>query len=133
MKTLFEKNILIHFGLTDPQGILYFARLQELSHQLIEEFMAQTKLGWRGWFANPEFAVPIVHAESDFHSPMRAGQNFMAALLLEKKGESSITFTVQYNEVGTQKICASTRTVHVFVDKKNFQKIQIPELVQSLL
>jgi YbgC/YbaW family acyl-CoA thioester hydrolase len=133
MKILFEKNILIRFGDTDPQGILYFARLQDISHRCLEEYLASTPLGWAYWFSNLEFAVPIKNAQSDFSKPMRAGQKITVTLSTQKISDSSVTFLTEYHDTSTKELCAKTTSVHVFVDKKAFTKISIPEKIKNIL
>lgn len=131
-RLLFEKTIRIHFGDTDPQGILFFARTFELAHECLEEYWAATPPGWGFWFQNEEFAVPLRHASADFRSPARAGELCSAQLHLIKVGNSSVDFKFElYNQTGA--LLAAVSTTHVFVDRRSFSKMSVPDLVHSQL
>ena len=132
MKELFKKESMVHFGDADPQGILYFARVQELAHELIEEFCASTPLGWNGWFNDPNFAVPLRHTEQEYFAPIPAGVTFLARLLLTELGESSVQFKVEFI-INNNKLAATAKSVHVFVRKSDFSKISLPPAVRAIL
>ncbi len=127
-----EKNLLITFGDTDPQGILYFARLFELAHAALEEFVAKSPVTWNFWFQNPHFAVPIRHAESEYFIPMRAGKIYISRLSVDRWGTTSLSLSFAVYEAGTNKLCARASTTHVFVAKKTFESIQIPDQILAL-
>lgn len=134
MKVLFEDQTLIHFGDTDPQGFIYFARAMDLAHKFLEKFWAQTSFGWKYWFQNPEFAVPIRHAECDFLKPLLVGELYQLRLFVSKMGDSSIEFTCEFvSPKGDHEICARITTIHVFVDRKTLTKITIPPEVKNLV
>ncbi|MCB0350374.1 MAG: acyl-CoA thioesterase [Bdellovibrionales bacterium] len=130
MKNLFEQNILIEFGDSDPQGILYFANTYKLAHQCLETYWAQNELGWKFWFQNPEFAVPIRHSECDYLAPMKAGENYKSTLMCSKIGDSSVEFSCSFSNLSDDTVCATVKTVHVFVDRKSFNKISVPERIR---
>jgi YbgC/YbaW family acyl-CoA thioester hydrolase len=127
-----EKNLLVTFGDTDPQGILYFARIFELGHQALEEFIAKTSFGWSYWFQNPNFIVPIRHADSEYFAPVRAGKIYITRLSVERWGNTSMTISFAIFEAGTGKLCAKSQTTHVFVANHTFESIQIPDQIASL-
>jgi len=130
MKIIFSKETWISFGDADPQGILYYPRALDLAHTCLEEFWKGQRVGWKFWFQNPEFAVPIRHAECDFLSPLYVGENYQVRLGVSTIGESSVEFVC---EILSSQVCVRVRTVHVFVDRKTFQKISVPEPVRELL
>lgn len=136
MKTvLAEKKFLIYFGKADPQGFLYHARLAEMAHELIEEFWSQHKLGWKFWFQNPEWAVPLRHAECEFLSPLQAGQECAATLQVKEVGDSSVKFLCEFYAPGPKGLTLAARstTTHVFVSREGFRKIPVPHLVREAL
>ena len=131
-RLLLEKSIRIHFGDTDPQGILFFARTFELAHECLEEYWAAAPQGWAFWFQNAEFAVPLRHASADFRSPAHAGELCSAQLHLSKIGNSSVDFKFElYNRTGS--LLATVSTTHVFVDRSSFAKIPVPDLIREQL
>lgn len=131
MKVLFRKDFLISFGEADPQGILYFSRVQDLAHRTLEEFCIQIPIGWAGWFRDEFFAVPIKKSESEFFAPLTAGEYVTCALSVEKLGESSVQFRFELRV--NEQLCATVQTVHVFVRRTDFSKIVIPPQIRKLL
>jgi 1,4-dihydroxy-2-naphthoyl-CoA hydrolase len=129
---LHEKSLLVKFGDTDPQGIMYFARLFELAHEALEEFIAQSAVGWNFWFKNPEFAVPIRHVDAEYAIPVRAGKIYVGRLSVERWGTTSMTFSFAIFEVGTFKLCCVAHTTHVFVSIRSFESIPIPGPIAAL-
>jgi 1,4-dihydroxy-2-naphthoyl-CoA hydrolase len=154
MKLLYEKKLLVHFGDADPQGILYFSKISQWAHELIEEYWADSKLGWSGWFQSPEFAVPLRHTEQDFFAPMLVGTELKSQLYVSEISESSVRFKVDFltsNNVGEattpsaqekivsskpifqEKLAATAQSVHVFVDRVTFKKISVPPEIRNIL
>ncbi len=133
MKILFEQNILISFGDADPQGLLYFANTYKLAHQCLEAYCAKSELGWAYWFQNKEFAAPIRHSDCDYLSPMTAGKNYKTTLICNKVGNSSIEITCHFSSLTNDTLCATVKTVHVFVDQKDFNKISVPDQIRELM
>ncbi len=129
---LFERKISVAFGDTDPQGFIYFARVFELAHQVLEDYLRNTALGWDFWFQNPEFAVPVRNANADFVGPMKVGQSYSALLGVKEIRNSSVTFTIEFVDSSGVKF-ATCSTTHTFVDKVSFRKISVPERVLDVL
>ncbi len=131
-RLLLEKARRIHFGETDPQGILFFARTFELAHECLEEYWASTSLGWPFWFQNSDFAVPLRHASADYRKPARAGELCSCQLFVEKIGNSSVEFAFElYDQTGN--LLADVHTTHVFVERNAFGKIKVPDPIRELL
>lgn len=128
----FETNINIRFEDADPAGIVFYPRAIALAHGVIEDLIRQTELGWHGWFENQGLAAPVRHAEADFLAPMRAGETLKARAWVEKLGETSGTFAVEFlgNEGETR---ARIRTVHVLIDRITTKPVPLtPELRRAL-
>ena len=128
----FETNITIRFEDADPAGIVFYPRAIALAHGVIEDLIRQTELGWHGWFENHGLAAPVRHAEADFFAPMRAGETLRARAWVEKLGETSGTFLVEFR--GSEgEMRARIRTVHVLVDRNTKQPLALtPEVRRTL-
>ena len=128
----FETNITIRFEDADPAGIVFYPRAIALAHGVIEDLIRQTELGWHGWFENHGLAAPVRHAEADFFAPMRAGETLRARAWVEKLGETSGTFLVEFR--GSEgEMRARIRTVHVLVDRNTKQPLALtPEVRRAL-
>lgn len=116
----------VPFHLGDPAGIVFFGHLFTLAHQAFEHFILnQLECSWEFWFQNPEWAVPIKHAESQFYHPLRAGQECLIETSLVAFSSSTFTMTSIFYQSHIQ-VC-SVKTVHIFCGRLNPQKIPIPE------
>ena len=128
----YETAVTIRFEDADPAGIVFYPRVIALAHGAVEDLIRQTELGWHGWFENTGLAAPVRHAEADFLAPMRAGEVLRARVEVEKLGETSCTFVVQFT--GPQAdVRARIRTVHVLIDRKTGEPTPLtPEVRRAL-
>lgn len=129
MRVLLEDKKMISFGDADAQGILYFARTFDYAHECLERFWNQSSLGWNFWFQNPEFAVPLRHSSCDHLRPLKAGVTYTTQLSVVDLGQSSVKFAFEVRDADS--VCARVETVHVFVDRKSFKKIDVPEKIRT--
>jgi len=128
----FETTVTIRFEDADPAGVVFYPRAIALAHGVVEDLIRQTELGWHGWFENHGLASPVRHAEADFLAPMRAGEALNARAWVDKLGETSGTFVVEF--LGNEgEMRARIRTVHVLVDRSTKQPVALtPEVRRAL-
>jgi len=128
----FETRVIIRFEDADPAGIVFYPRAIALAHGVVEDLIRQTELGWHGWFENHGLAAPVRRAEADFLAPMRAGETLLARACVEKLGETSGTFLVEFcgNDGGTR---ARIRTVHVLVDRSTGKPVPMTPEIRAAL
>ncbi len=127
----FNTQVFISFGQTDPAGILFFAEIFKLHHQVLEQWAAQTQLGWEVWFSAPEWAAPIRHAECDYKKPLLAGRSYEVRLRLSALGTSSCRWQSEF--LNGDVTHAVVQTVHVFIDKKHRASQPIPTPLREML
>jgi acyl-CoA thioester hydrolase/1,4-dihydroxy-2-naphthoyl-CoA hydrolase len=128
---VFQTKVKIRFRDADPAGIMFFGNILGLSHDVFEEFIAAQGVTWKEWFKPEHWSCPIRHAEVDYLSPFSPGQSYIAEVRVSKIGQSSFQMRYDFKkEDGTP--CAKVQVVHTFVDKKTFQKSQVPEHFQKL-
>ena len=128
----FESNVTIRFEDADPAGIVFYPRAIALAHGVIEDLIRKTELGWHGWFENKGLAAPVRHAEADFLAPMHAGETLKARAWVEKLGQTSGTFAVEFLGHGGE-TRARIRTVHVLIDRATTKPVPLtPELRRAL-
>jgi len=128
--------IKVTFDLADPAGIMYFANVYHLAHKNIEHWLESEFKLWQTWFNNPEYGAPIKHSHCDYHKPMILGNDYRVKSSVKSIGESSVVLSTLFlNE--DKSLCAEVETVHVFVNKKSMQKINVPvdikQKISSLL
>lgn len=115
----------IPFHLADPAGILFFGNLFSLFHQAFEQFVIdQLECSWNFWFQNPDWIVPIKQTEAQYLSPLQVGQECLIDLSVTALSSSSFTLTASFHQ--QEQICCVAKTVHVFCNRSNKQKILIP-------
>ena len=127
-----EEKITIRFADADPAGVVFYPRAIALAHSMVENLIRHSDIGWHAWFASPDRAAPLRHAEADFFLPMRAGEAFTARATVEKIGDTSVTFLVKFAN-GAGEIAARIRTLHVMIDKATGEPLRITEEVRAAL
>lgn len=115
-----RKQCLIRFADADPAGVVFYPRAIAMAHSAVEDLVRGSSLGWDAWFASPVHAAPLRRAEADFFLPMKPGQKFEIRSRVEKIGDTSVAFVVEF--LGEdQRTAARIRTVHVVIDKATGQ------------
>lgn len=102
----------IPFHQVDRAGILFFAHVFTHAHDAYEAFMREEELELGGIVAAGQASVPLVHAEADYHHPLRHGDEVRVELAARQTGKTS--FTLDYGFFNAENVrCASVSTVHV--------------------
>ncbi len=122
---MFSTTRRIEFGMCDAAGILFFAKIFELSHSAYEEFILKSNLKLNV-FDNNEFAVPIICSSSEYHNPIKLHEEIIVELNVTKIGRTSFELTANFFDAES-KLKATVKTTHVFVSKSNFEKAEIPK------
>ncbi|HEY3383986.1 MAG TPA: thioesterase family protein [Vicinamibacterales bacterium] len=132
----FSRPVTIRFDEADARGILFYGRLHTVAHRVFEEFVvAEVVDRWDDWFLNDRYVMPIRHAESTFHQPLRPGRTYVAELEVSHLGESSFEVATRFvDRTGPEPVvCAETKVVHVFADARQFRKTPIPSEIRARL
>ena len=117
---------------TDAAGILFFANQFRIVEEAYEAFLEANGISIREFLDKSDFIVPIVHAETDFLSPLRPGDRIVVEIEVLKKGESSFTLGHRILDA-SDRLCGKGLTIHVCVSRNNFKKTAIPEQIQAVL
>jgi YbgC/YbaW family acyl-CoA thioester hydrolase len=128
---MFEAKRTVHFSDCDPAGVMFFAKTMEFCHSAYEDFINSFNLNFDYW-GSDSFAVPIKQAEVSFLKTIKHGEEVTINLKVLEIRDSS--FLIEYfikNNNG--EICLQAKTVHVFVSKKNWKKIEIDSAVKESL
>ena len=115
----------INFFDCDPAGILFYAKLFEISHSVYEEMINSFDLKINYW-TNDEFVVPIIKTDGAYFKPLRSGETITINLSVTLRKENSFELTYEWID-NSGELAAKARTVHVFVDKKRWKKISLYE------
>jgi 1,4-dihydroxy-2-naphthoyl-CoA hydrolase len=123
------QKIKINFFECDPAGILFYSQVFQICHSVYELMISSFVLKEDYW-NNSEYIVPISSSEAKYHKPIKYGETITIELSVEQIRKSS--FELGYlckNERG--EVCASVRTIHVFVDKKSWKKKELNKEVRA--
>lgn len=117
---------------TDMAGILYFARQFRFVHDALEDFAESEGYGLHHLFHSKDFVFVIVHAEADYLTTLRVGDELEVHLTVERIGNSSFTLDYQIYKSDAV-LCGTAKTVHVTLDSKTRKKIPIPQELRKSL
>jgi len=127
-----QKKAIIRFEDADPAGVIFYPRALALAHGAVEEMIRTSSLGWEAWFASPRHAAPLRHAEADFFHPLRVGEQVTLRAAVERCGETSVTFLVEFLDTAGR-TAARIRTVHVLVERTTGKPAPLTNEILSIL
>jgi len=128
---MFSTKRIVEFGMCDIGGILFFAKIFDLTHSAYEELVLNSNLK-QNYFANKQFAIPLISTSAEFYKPIKLHQALEINITVSRIGNSSFELTTLFfDENGEAK--ATVKTNHVFVDKIEFKKVDIPNEFKALL
>ncbi len=119
----------ISFYDCDPAGILFYGRIFEICHSAYEDLIRSFKLKSNYW-DNDEYAVPIIHTEGEYLLPLRPGDEVTVEVTVSKLKESSFELSYACKNVKGE-VTNQVKTVHIFVDKKQWKKTPIIDEVRA--
>lgn len=129
MSQCFKTQINIKFHQADPAGIMYFAHIFTLAHDIFEQFIVHCGFNWNEWFLTGPTAMPIRQTECDYLRPFKAGECYDVEVSVTDF--SSSTIKVQYEFFKNQNKHAVVKMVHIGLDSHTFQKINLPEAIRQ--
>lgn len=127
---MFHTKERLSFYDCDPAGIIFYASLLKIAHTAYEKFLTQI-IPNRNFFFDEELVLPIVHCEADYYKPLKAFDEIDVSVLVREVKDNS--FELNYKFEIDKKLYAEAKTVHVCVDKKKFEKTNLPNQLKSKL
>lgn len=117
---------------TDMAGILYFPRQFRFIHDAWEDLMETENLNFDVLFNRENFIFVVVHAEADYLSPLRVGDELDVKVRVAHIGTTSFTIAYQiFKKNGS--LTGTGKTVHVTLDNPTRQKIPVPKILRDKL
>lgn len=117
---------------TDAAGVIYFASILRIAHEVFERFMGDSGLELGQLLDTVPYLLPIVHAEADFIAPIKLGLRLHVQFSIKKVGVSSFTTRYEFMAPTGQRV-ATAELVHAAIDRPSGLKTTLPEpLVQAL-
>ena len=121
----FLHNTTVKMYDTDAAGILYFASQFRFVHDAFESFLNHHEIFLKDMLSHKDYMFVIVHTESDYLEPVYLGDELTIELSVSKIGQTSVTFS--YNLFRSSSLVGRAKTVHVAINSKSRQKIEIPK------
>ncbi len=115
---------------TDAAGIAFFGNYFRMAHEAYELFMEELGFGLRQVLDHSDILILIAHADADYHSPLRLGDRYAIDLDVEKIGRTSYILRYSFR-IRSGEITAIVRTVHVSIDKKSHEKVELPKELRA--
>lgn len=131
---MFSCKRTIYLRDTDATGVLFFTEQFRLVLEVLETFFQKQGFSLREMIEKKVFLMPIVHAESDYFSPLYVGDTLTVHLSLEKIGTSSFTLVYHLFDELEKEEKGRVSIVHVIISRETCKSIPIPkELKKHLL
>lgn len=127
----FRTSIPIRFGHEDHAQIVYFPRFFDFFHQVFEDFFNDNGTPYHKVLGEDRVGWPAVHAEADFHAPIRFGDVLAVALDVERIGRKSANFRYVGTREDETKVVTG-RVICACVNLDTFEPQPIPEKYRSL-
>jgi 1,4-dihydroxy-2-naphthoyl-CoA hydrolase len=118
---------------TDAAGVVYFANALGICHEAYEAALIDAGVEARTFFRGETFAVPIVHANVDFHRPMYCGDRLTIQVIPTETGVHE--FEVRYVIIieGQNRPASHALTRHVCIDIATRSRLVIPAMLKQWL
>ncbi|SPD75698.1 conserved hypothetical protein [uncultured Desulfobacterium sp.] len=128
---MYNYTITIRLHHTDAAGILFYASLFTIAHECYETFL-EPEVTFHSMVNELGLIMPIVHAEADYHKPLRVSDRITIRLSLANMGNSS--FSLRYDiYTENNEHAATIKTIHVIRDSTGKNPISLPEKLKQKL
>jgi YbgC/YbaW family acyl-CoA thioester hydrolase len=116
----FQTELTVAFNDIDAAGIVYFGTIFDYCHRAYEQLLKAIKIPLPQILKTEGWAMPLVHAEADYHMPMLHGELLTITVELVKTGTSSLHF--QYIITGPEdQLRAKVLLIHAAVSTDDFK------------
>ncbi len=120
----------------DGAGVLFYTQIFTLAHNGYEEMLLASGFSLQQTIQQGEYSIPLVHAEADYHHPVRLEDSLQLTIEVERIGESAFTLTTRVDNVTRgreQPCCAEVSTTHVTTLNQSGRPTPIPKPLLELL
>jgi len=130
----FRSLLKVRFGDIDHAGIVYYPRFLHYFHVSLEEFFgSRVGVDYATVINEHRVGFPTVHLETDFHRPLRYGEQIEIEVGVVKLGRTSITWKYTVYVEGVSEPVIEGSNVTVCLDMETFKKREIPYWLRTKL
>lgn len=127
---IYKTQIRLHD--TDAAGIIFFANQFKIVHDAYELLLEKFGFGFPQMLKGGKYFLPIVHAASDYKSPLYAGDKITVAIKVDHIGKTSFSFKYTIHNA-KNKLVGTAKTVHVTINPKTKAKVTLPPRLRKSL
>lgn len=131
-ETLFAEARVVRFQDVDAAGIVFYPRVLEYFHDAYVAFLTARGIHLPKMIEAGEHKLPLVHAEADYHAPMRFGDAIAVEIVAIKIGKTSFQLGYRIRHAAGR-VAAVGQTAHVCVGVPKFAPVPIPEDLRAAL
>ncbi len=131
-------NRSVRFGDTDPAGVIHFYQLFRWSHEAWEESLEKYGILSSDVFPkainykdNPPIALPIIHCEADYRSPIKTGDNLDIELIPKRINPGSFQVVFEFKK--KESFVAKALLRHLSIKAETNQRCILPEGIDRWL
>jgi 1,4-dihydroxy-2-naphthoyl-CoA hydrolase len=128
---MFTHKTKIRLHDTDAAGIIFFANQFKIIHDAYEDLLETIGWSFRTMLKGTKYFLPIVHAESDYKTPVFVGDKIVITVKVGHIGETSFSF--EYTLKRGKTLVGTAKTVHVTIHQKTRKKTPLPASLRSAL
>jgi len=111
---MFETERIVEFSMCDSAGILFFAKIFELTHSAYEEFILRSDLE-EDYFISKNFAIPLVNATADYLAPIGLHEVIAISISVTEMGNSSFQLTTIFEDGNNNTTIATAKLLDTFL------------------
>jgi len=123
---IFEFKSSVKIYDTDAAGVLFFGHQFRLVQDAYEAFLGSKGFPLVNFLDKVSYIVPVVHAETNYRTPLRASDKITIKLSIRKVGTTSFALGHEIYKAGGE-LAGDGHTVHVCIDKASGSKIPLPQ------
>lgn len=123
----------IGFADTDMAGIVHFSRFFVLMEEIEQEFLRSRGLSVIFEEDGVKYGFPRVAAQCEFKRPVFFEDVLDATLRIERLGEKSLTYSVEFNKSGEVVALGKITTCCILHGRPMLQACHIPPLARRAL
>jgi 4-hydroxybenzoyl-CoA thioesterase len=115
----------------DRAGIVYFPRFFDFFHRALEDFFRdEVGVPYHAIGDALKIALPVVHVETDFESPLAHGDLVTVEVETEKVGQHAVTLRYRVFRPGIPLPAAVARIVVCAIEVPGWKKVPLPDAVR---